>query len=129
MVNKFYTLQSWLVSIIVVGPILMFLFNHSYHDDLFDIYDLLSLSIVFGLIFSVPTFIVYHAFFKFLTKKLYPSLKIKVALNTVAIIGVFITFQIMNGSRATVGSAIYSGSIIIVSLIFKVYKTKALPPT
>ena len=124
-VNKFYTIETWVVTVIIIGPALNFLFDYSHliDSEIIDGYGALRLFIFFGLLFSLPTFLIYHLYFKSLTRKLYSSLRIKTVLNIIAILGAFITFQIMGeGVESIVITLYYSIGITISSLLFKIYK-------
>ncbi len=123
-INKLYTFQLWLTTVILISPIILFgtefYLNHSYFNNS-DNNGAVLIFILFGLIFSLPTLLATYLIFAALTRKHSDIIHIKIAVILVSSIGVLITFLFM-GSRPFLPFVCYSASIIICSLFYKVYK-------
>jgi hypothetical protein len=123
--NNLYPLQVWLISVVIISPILLFvgsvIFDPSYYKQL-DNYIIILLFMSFGLLYSLPTFAFCYLTFIISSNKLDSSLLIKTIFNAVCIAGIFITFSHIGGSEATLYSYFYSASVIISSFIFRVFK-------
>ncbi len=123
--NKLYPLKTWLTTVVVISPILLFggsaIFDPSYYKNS-DNYFIILLFIVFGLLYSIPTFVVGNLTFIILCRRLDSPFLIKTIFSVFCIAGIFITFSIIGGSEATLYSFFYSAGVIISSFIFKVLK-------
>lgn len=124
-INKLYPLKVWLTSIVIIAPFLLFIgsmiLDSSYYKNP-DNYFILLLFIGFGLLYSLPTFLICYLTFEISSYKTNSPLLIKALFNVVCITGIFITFSLIGGSEITQDGFFYSASVIISSLIFKVFK-------
>jgi hypothetical protein len=124
-INKLYPLKVWLTTIVLIAPLLLFagslILDSSYYKSS-DNYFILLLFIGFGLLYSLPTFLLCYLTFIISSHKLNSSLLIKTMFDAVCITGIFITFSLIGGSEATQYSFCYSASVIIASLLFRVFK-------
>lgn len=77
------------------------------------------LFLTFGLAFALPTFILYYFFYKLLIGTSIPDIGIKLLLNTEAIIGLIITFKLIDGSYAPTGTLSYAIAVVLSSFFFK----------
>lgn len=120
--NKFYPLKLWLLSILIVAPLLLIvvslILNSSEIKKPEDFFVVILFMLV-GLVYSIPTCIVSFLFYKILARNLKSVFLIKFFLNAVVITGVFITFWIINGSEKLRFSLFYSASVIISSLLIR----------
>ena len=125
--NNWFPIMVWLLTVAVIGPILLtILMYFSQPVSIFQSKDPiinLRLTIIFGLLFSLPVFGIYLLIFKILTNKYKSPIFIKVCLTAVCVIGMYITFYIMSGTSIDFYNTLpYPISTIISSSIFKVYK-------
>lgn len=137
--NKLYPLQLWLTSI-VLAPILFFIIGFSNSPNMSGdsgAFAVLLLFVFFGLFYSLPVFIVTFIAFKMIMKKEHNPLLVKVILNAIAVAGVFLTFMIIQGMNSLnwnsnrsglVFSLIYSASIILSSMFYKMRKEEDQKP-
>jgi hypothetical protein len=124
--NDWYPLAVWLLTVLITGPIFsLFLMNYLDIKVLQEARDLkltARVIIEIGLLFSLPVFVIYFVIFKILTYKNKSSLFVKIYLNIICAIGIFITLYIMSFSRTNIYfSLVYIVCAITSSTIFKVY--------
>ncbi|ANE52299.1 hypothetical protein SY85_19225 [Flavisolibacter tropicus] len=121
--NKLFPLQLWVLTI-VLGPILLCIGGAVYDIGLLDNtknLEVILLFIPFGLFFSLPTFLVVCLAY-FLTQEKLPATFVRLLLIILAIIGVCVTFWLIEGSLAIPLSITYSLTVVISSLFLKVRK-------
>ena len=119
--KRLFPVRLWLLTTIIVGPVLLCLASVLYDASFFNNAENLSvlfLFIPFGLAFSLPTFIVVWLVHFSLGGR-YSPIIMKWLLIFLAIIGVFITFAIIGGSITGTYSLIYAGAVIISGLILR----------
>jgi hypothetical protein len=119
--NTLYPIQLWLTSTVVIAPLLLImtgLVNAKWNVGI----ETVPIFIPFGLVLSLPVLLICLLIFRIIIQEVSSQLLIKVILAVVAITGVVISFLIISGSMAFMLSLIYSGSIIIASLICKINK-------
>ena len=117
--NNLYPIQLWLTTIVFVAPLLMIvagLINDEWNMGL----EVLPLFIMFGLAFSLPSLLVCFAAYKILTVKISSPILIKILLNLIMVGAVLITFALISGSLAFRLSIVYSASIVISSIFYRV---------
>ena len=137
--NKKYPFYLWLLSI-VVAPILLVIIGMINLPDEIGASDtdvsgslfVFLLFVVFGLLYSLPTFLMAFFSFKLLQQKFHHPMLLKLFIGVISIIGVFITFLLIsgwnafqwNGNRSgIVYTLVYATSIILTSLFLKVTKS------
>jgi Sec-independent protein secretion pathway component TatC len=127
--NKIYPFQLWLTSVLVIAPIIIIVANLINSRNIEEL-GVLPLFIAFGIFFSLPVLLICYFTYRLLIKRTSSALLIKIIINTITIIGVFTTFYVISGSMALILSLVYSGSVVISSLLFKIKeREKALPIT
>jgi hypothetical protein len=120
--NKEYPLLLW-VTTLLIAPILFTAYDiieygkNALKNDL----PLGLLIFLVGAAFSLPIFIIVYFLFKFLTNKTISGFLIKGTLNVVCIISIWIIFALIKGSMAQMSTLIYSGSVILSSVFYKIY--------
>ena len=122
--NNLYPLELWLTCIVLIGPILLFIFSFFFFSSDFDLLSSffgIMVLILTGLIYSIPTFLFCLVTYKILSLKFRSAIFIKIIFNIISVIGISITFSILGGSFAFRYSIVYSASVIISSLLFKIY--------
>lgn len=119
--NRRYPIKLWLVSTAIVAPVFLSLGASIYHSGYFERSSNLGvifLFVAFGLLFSMPTFLIVMFAFMELSKRIKSILLLKIAINLVAIAGVFITFALLKiNENKTLYTAVYCLSIIFSSII------------
>lgn len=117
--NKLYPVQLWLTSTIVIAPLLLVvigLINDVKNSGL----ETIPLFMMFGLVLSIPVFLICLFAYRLLLQKDSSAILIKIVLAIITIVGVFITFIIISGSMAYMLSLVYSSSVIISSLFYRI---------
>ncbi len=118
--NLAYPIKHWLTSL-VIGPLIMITYDAVTSSKLMvDAIGIFFLFLTFGLLLSLPTFILYILTFTTLIKKEISNLTIKIILNTLAIIGTVLTFLTIKGSMTELLIICYSTSLIVGSLLYRV---------
>ena len=121
--NNTYPYKHWLTSL-ATGALILFIIDIvSGNNNLNDALVMGMLCMVFGFFFSLPVFILYLILFNLLIRKTNSALIIKTILNSITIVGVFITIKLIGGTMMTPKFALYYSIILIVcSLFFKIKK-------
>jgi len=119
--NTRYPIRLWLVSTAIVAPVFLALGASIYNSGYFERasnFGVVFLFMAFGLLFSMPTFLIVMFAFMELRKRIKSIPLLKIAINLVAITGVFITFALLkiNENKAFY-IAVYCLSIIFSSII------------
>lgn len=119
--NWSYLFKHWF-STLLIGPIVsqitMYIYEVNPHKivGLFEVY---PISLLFGLFFSAPTYILYALIYYYLAKNTV-NLKIsKIILISFAVLGVVTTTSIIKGSMMQDIAISYSIASIISGLFFK----------
>ncbi len=119
-----YPLKLWIISIGIVAPIILGLFttiNNFSNLGKNNSIGVIFIFILFGLLFSIPTFLVSIILFKILFEKSISTIVIKVLINLIGISGVIITFRIMEfNDYGNTYALIYSFSIIVSSFFVSI---------
>jgi hypothetical protein len=89
-----------------------------------DIVELFPVFILFGLVFSIPCFFIYYFIFIRLSKTNLSPILIKLILNTLAVMGIIVSWKIMEGSMADQLTIIYSIAVIVSSLFYRIRSNK-----
>ena len=109
-------------------------FSKDNSSPLADRYSWIVLAVPVGIIYSFPLLIVYYLLFYFLSRRQIDAVRIKLILCSVCIVGILITFYLINGSMefkdtmvfkgtmAFLLSMIYSGAVILCGFLFNVYR-------
>lgn len=121
--NNPYPFKHWITSL-VLGPLIEFiyaLFYNSYFKLNTDIISMYIMYFIFGLVFSLPVFVLYVILFNVLIKKIVSVIMIKTLLNLLTIISVFIAIKSIGGTAMTTSLCIsYSIGILLSSLFYKI---------
>jgi Sec-independent protein secretion pathway component TatC len=106
----------------MAGPLILCIQDIvSGNNNLNDAVGFYILFVAFGFVYSLPVFLLYLLLFNLLIKKTASILIIKTVLNLTAIIGVFVTIKLIEGTMMTPTLALhYAIALIICSLIYKV---------
>jgi hypothetical protein len=123
--SKLFPVRLWLLTTIIVGPILLCfgsaLYDSTYFNKSANL-GIIFLFIPFGLFFSLPTFIVVSLTHSLLSEKI-ATILLKWLLICVAVIGVLVTFSLIGGYMAKTYSLFYSAAVIVSGLILLTWKT------
>jgi hypothetical protein len=122
--NKFYPIQLWLF----IGPILyvFYVILHSGQGKDLEMFALYPIFLIMGLVYSIPLFLIFYITFRLFVQKIPSTLAIKVFLNILLVIEVFITFKIISGSEALSLSISYSIAVIISSIFLRLGRDQIL---
>ena len=103
----------------------MSLVSLSEHRDYFDNpsnVGVIFLFIPFGLVLSFPTFAITFLTFTFAIRQFQSAIVVRLICLIVSVSGVVITFLLLKGSMAPTLTLVYSISVGLSSLVFRVYK-------
>lgn len=116
-----YFYKHWFTTLLL-GPVISQIVMYT---DVFDSHSVVSflevypISLIFGLIFSTPTYILYSFIYSFLAKKNTKIIYAKPILIAFAVAGVNVSFWLIGGSMSVDGALSYSIASIIAGLFFK----------
>jgi hypothetical protein len=120
-VNDLYPGLLWITSI-VIAPLIFVIKTGSTRMD--DLHFYFVVFLIFGTLYSLPVLFICIVSFNILIKNLSSPLLIKALLNLICIIGVLLTFKIISDSDEFDLRLIYSASIILSSLLYRVRTKK-----
>ena len=115
-----YLFKHWIFSLLlgsVISQIIAFI-SVFYHSQAIGLLEFFPIVFIISLIFSIPTYIVYAFVYNYLSTKDLPILYSKTILNSIPIIGVFITTAFIGGTLSYFIAVSYSISTIIIGVIF-----------
>ncbi|MBC6608910.1 hypothetical protein H8B13_18965 [Hymenobacter sp. BT188] len=120
--NTGYPGQWWAASILL-GPILVVLLGVVKGGGISSM-EMFPVFLLFGLVFSLPTFGACWWAYARLIDSLYSAFAIKLLLNGIAIGGVLLTFFVIGatGTMAMPLIIVYASSIILASCCFRIYE-------
>jgi hypothetical protein len=120
-INFWYPLLVWLTTVGIFGPILI-----SIKEILVEHHHVVPFSyipfILASLLFSLPLLCIFYILFLLFTLKQLPSKTVVILIDSICIIGVFITLNYIRGNMNLMNNMIYSLSGLLSSVIFKIYK-------
>ncbi|WP_345166485.1 hypothetical protein [Nibribacter koreensis] len=112
-----YVFLLWGSSIVFIAPII-FIIIGLLNEDFDTGFEVIPLFVLFGLVLSLPALSLSFIIFKFLSKRITSAVLLKSLINLFIIVSIFITFQIIGGTMALMLSLVYSGSVVLASLIY-----------
>lgn len=119
--NWNYLFKHWLFTLLL-GPVVSQIIMYVNEVNPYKIVDLLSvypLSLIFGLFFSIPTYILYGFLYYFLAKYNINLKFSKALLILLAVSGIIITTELIKGSMVLDIAISYSISSVITGLLLK----------
>ena len=126
--NNFYPIKHWLITL-AIGFLLLAFYEalFSSNIDAIGLLQTYPLFFMFGLFLSLPVLLFYFIAFKILAKTIASPLTIKGILNIAAVIGVVVTFRIIDGSLTMSLSITYSIAILFSSLFIRLKNNDSHP--
>ena len=119
--NWSYLFKHWFGTLLlgpIVSQIIMYLTILNPHR-IVGLLEVYPISLIFGLIFSTPTYIIYSFIYYFFGQKNLNVIFAKIILITLAVLGVIITTTILKGNMMEDIAVSYSIASIIAGLFFK----------
>jgi hypothetical protein len=118
-----YPFKHWLSSLLLGSLIILISDLVKGNNTVDDALGVAMLFFMFGFLFSLPVLVVYLLLYYTLVHLISSSILIKIVLNLVTTIGIFITIRCVGGSMMTIDLALYYSVIaVICSLIFRIKK-------
>ena len=119
--NWSYLFKHWF-STILVAPILSDIINYYYTDiqTLLTLTYVYPITVIFGLFFSLPTYIILGITYYILDKKGIKPLYIKPILLSLCTIGIILSFNIIFNNREENTVLAYSLTSIFFGIIYKI---------
>jgi hypothetical protein len=116
--DKSYPFKHWASTLILV-PIAFICIN--YYKEIYNpihLFQFYFLFLIFGFLFSTPTFFLYYFTYQFLKQKRLSIFLLKLILNTFSVLCVFATIKFIGGTMMTIILAIYYSIGLILSSLF-----------
>lgn len=124
--NWSYLFKHWFFTLLI-GPIIsqinMYIFEVNSHK-IVGLIDVYPISLIFGLFFSTPTYILYALLYFYISKNKINLIFSKIILISFAVLGVIVTTSIIKGSMMQDIALSYSIASIISGLFFKLNYNK-----
>lgn len=123
--NWSYLIKHWF-STLIVAPIISDITNYYYTDiqTLFNLTSVYPITVLFGLFFSLPTYIIIGMTYYILEKKGVKPLYIKPVLLILCSIGIIISFSIVFNNREENTVLSYTLTSLLFGFIFKINKNE-----
>jgi len=122
--HTLYPMKVWLTALFLVAPFCLWLKNSIAHGDfrigIQDLGTVLLLGVA-GSILSLPVYGILYLTFRFLTTKKISTTHIRWILDTICVLGIFVTFKLIDESPEMITALCYAFSVIIASLLYKIY--------
>jgi hypothetical protein len=124
-VNNWYLVQVWLMTVVILGPALLLV---SWLKDIhaFPVFIpelvLMLLTMIYGLIFSLPVLVIGFLIFKLLVRGNYSEILIKLILSIFSVIGIIVTLHFATPYANFVAYLCYSIAFIISFIIMIPFK-------
>ena len=121
--NWSYLLKHWF-STLLFAPIISDIINYFFKDThtLFNLTSVYPITVIFGLFFSLPTYIILGITYYILDKKSVKPLYIKPILLSFCTIGIIISFYIIFNNREENIALAYLVTSIFFGFIYKISK-------
>ena len=122
--NSLYPIKVWLTALFLVAPLCLWIEDRIMYGNIrVSQYDLFGIPLLGlgGAVLSLPVYLILFVIFRFLTGKQVPTAQVRWILNAICVMGIFITFKLVDESSGIVTPVCYSISIVIASLFFKIY--------
>jgi hypothetical protein len=119
-----YPMKVWLTALFLVAPFCLWLKNSIAHGDFRISANDLGTGVLLGLagsILSLPVYGILFLTFRMLTRKNVPARYVKWILDTLCVLGIFVTFKLIDETPDLITALCYSFSVIIASLLYKIY--------
>ena len=116
-----YLFKHWFGTLIlgsIIAPIIIT--YNSAHNQIFDFLEHSVLFLVFGFLFSIPTYLLYSFLYWHLTKVNIDERDTKLILIFFAVAGIISTFSVIGSSMSENGIISYSISSILSGIFFKI---------
>lgn len=119
--RRTYVVLHWVLTLLIApftSQAILYIWGTNPHQvvGLLEVY---PITLIFSILFSLPTFIVYLTSFYFLSKHNIGSTISKLILVGIAVLGVFITMTIIKGSMSQDITIAYCLTAFVVGLILK----------
>ncbi|WP_107038704.1 hypothetical protein [Brumimicrobium mesophilum] len=112
-ISKNYPFNAWSLTV-CTGPLLWLIYHILFNEGFGWVdFQYLPVFIFFGVLFSLPWLVLYVLLFKFLTKKIMSSYLTKGILSIAGVLGILITFKLINGALANEFTMFYCSSFLI----------------
>jgi hypothetical protein len=127
--NRAYLIGHWVLTL-VIAPLTSQVIDYLYGTNPHQVVGLLEvypITLLFSIVFSLPTFLIYLTCFYFLSKQKTNLRVSKFILIAVSVLGIYITQTIIKGTLSQDIIISYSVTTIIVGLILRLkkFETKA----
>ncbi len=123
--NTLYPIQVWLTATLGIAPLILLLaglVNTKWNVELVTIPLFMLVIPLGGLLLSSPVLLIGLLVFRVLIREVSSETLIKLLFAVISITGVAITFWIISGSMAVMLGLIYSASVIVASLFYRINK-------
>jgi hypothetical protein len=123
--NTLYPIQVWLTTTLGIAPLILLLgglVNTKWNVELVTIPLFMLVIPLGGLLLSSPVLLIGLLVFRVLIREVSSETLIKLLFAVISITGVAITFWIISGSMAVMLGLIYSASVIVASLFYRINK-------
>ena len=124
--RRTYIIGHWALTLLI-APFTSQAIEYIYGTNPHQVVGLLEaypITVLFSIAFSLPTFLIYLAFFYFLSKQDVNFAVSKFILIIISVLGIFITQTIIKGSMSRDIIIAYSVTSIIVGLVLRLKKAK-----
>lgn len=123
-----FPFKHWFYTLLL-GPLTSLLFDTvfgSIEESVIGLFEAYPFTVIFSILFSIPTLIVYLGVFYLLSKWKASIWVAKIILIAVAVLGIFITFTIENGPLSDHIIQVYSLTSVVVGISFRLKRKEKL---
>jgi hypothetical protein len=118
--NWSYLFKHWCGTLLIGPFIAYFIFYYSSNTSrVFGLVEIFPLTLLFSIVFSIPTYIIYGSALYFLESKKFNKKIIKIVINLIAVTGIILTFHNLFNVREPLISVAYIIASVIAGSLFK----------
>jgi hypothetical protein len=127
--RRAYVILHWVLTLLVApftSQAILYIWGTNPHQvvGLLEVY---PITLIFSILFSLPTFIVYLISFYYLSKRHATLTTSKIILVGISVLGVFITMTIIYGNRNNDITIAYCLTALVIGLVLKLKSARQEP--
>ena len=116
-----YPIKHWLGTL-AVGPVIVLIYDavFSHNNSMLSGLEFYVLIFRFGLLFSLPSLLIYYFCYKMVSRKVKSKLRTKMVLLIIAIVGTLLTLYLIGGTLMNPFMISYSAALVMTAILLKI---------
>ena len=116
-----YPIKHWLGTL-AVGPVIVLIYDavFSHNNSMLSGPEFYVLIFLFGLLFSLPSLLIYYFCYKMVSRKVKSKLRTKMVLLIIAIVETLLTLYLIGGTLMNPLMISYSAALVMTAIVLKI---------